>query len=87
MAELRSNDEFFQAVESLIAALEAGGRADAAAGLKEGRGSLNGLTDGWALFLEAIDRVQASHGKTLPRTQQQALRSIRAAVRAAVRRR
>src|SRR5437763_450272 len=60
MAAFRSNEEFFQAVNDLIATLEAGGHQEAAAELREGFGCLNGLTDGAALFLESIEKVQAS---------------------------
>jgi hypothetical protein len=55
----RSNEEFFQAVADLVAKLERRGRTDAAAELRSGMGYLNGLTDGWALFLESIEKVQA----------------------------
>jgi len=56
---LESTDEFFEAVAQLTAELEMHGHADAAAELRSGFGCLNGLTDGWALFLESIDKVQA----------------------------
>jgi hypothetical protein len=84
MASFRSNEEFFQAVNDLIAALQAGGHHQAAAELRDGFGCLNGLTDGSALFLEAIEKVQASESRKLDRDTQKALKTIRAAVRAAV---
>ena len=87
MASFRSNEEFFQAVAELIAKLEATGHADAAVELKSGFGCLNGLTDGWALFLDSIEKVQASHAKRLPPDEKKSLASIRAAVRTAVYRR
>ena len=39
--------------------LESAGHADAVAELRRGFECLNGLTDGWGLFLESIDRIDA----------------------------
>jgi hypothetical protein len=83
----RSHEELFQAVAKLLAELEGAGRADAVAELRSGLACLNGLTDGWALFLESIDKVQAGHAKALADTQRRALAAIRAAVYSAVYRR
>jgi hypothetical protein len=83
----RSNEELFQAVRDLIATLESGDHPQAAATLRDGLGCLNGLTDGWALFLEAIDAVQASAAKQLAPADRKALKALRAAAHAAVYRR
>lgn len=53
------NEDFLAAVRQLAARLESDGHADAAAELRNGLGCLNGLTDGWGLFLESIDRIDA----------------------------
>jgi len=87
MASFRSNDEFFEAVAKLTAELETHGHAGAVAELRSGFGCLNGLTDGWALFLESIDKVQASQAERFDDNQRKALRAIRAAVYSAVYRR
>jgi len=87
MASFRSNEELFEAVSDLMAKLEIGGHHQAVAELKEGLGCLNGLTDGWALFLEAIERVQATESKRFSREDQKALKTIRATVHAIVYRR
>jgi hypothetical protein len=87
MTGFRSHEELFQAVRDLIAALEAGGQPQAAATLREGFRCLNGLTDGWALFLESIEKVRATEGKSLAREHREALEAIRTAARAAVYRR
>ncbi len=87
MASFRSNDEFFHAVEDLTAKLEAGGHVDAAAELRGGLRCLNGLTDGAALFLEAIERVQTTHAKRFTQDERKALAAVRAAVHRAVYRR
>jgi hypothetical protein len=87
MATFQSNEEFFQAVADLMARLEAGGHPQAAAELREGFGCLNGLTDGCALFLESIQRVQATHARRFARDEQKALETIRRAAHRAVYRR
>ncbi len=50
-------------------------------------GVLNGLTDGSALFLDAIERVQSSHVERFTQDERKALAAIRAAVYRAVYRR
>jgi hypothetical protein len=87
MASFRSNEDFFQAVADFIAKLEIEGHRQAADQLREGFRCLNGLTDGWALFLESIEKVQAIHSKGFGRGERQTLETIRKAVDAAVYRR
>lgn len=87
MASFHSNEELFQAVTELAARFEAAGRAPAAAGLREGMACLNGLTDGWAMFLEAIEVVWSSDFAQLDAHDRRALRRIRDGVRRALRRR
>ena len=87
MASFRSNDEFFQAVRDLIVRLEQKGHHEAAAGLREGFRAINGLTDGSALFLQAIERVQATASSGLVPDENRALEKIRKAVHSAVYRR
>ena len=48
-------------MDGLLTRLDAGGHAEAAAELRRGFSCLNGLTDGWALFLESIEKVEAEH--------------------------
>jgi len=87
MASFRSNEEFFHAVADLMTKLEVGGHPQAAAKLREGFGYLNGLTDGWALFLESIQRAENTHAKGFARDERNALERIRTAAHAAVYRR
>jgi hypothetical protein len=87
MTDFRSSEELFQAVRDLIATLEAGGHPQAAATLRDGFRCLNGLTDGWALFLESIEEVKATEAKSLAQEQREALEAIRTAAHAAVYRR
>jgi hypothetical protein len=87
MTGFRSYEELFQTVRDLIAALEAGGQAQAAATLRDGFRCLNGLTDGWALFLESIEKVRITEAKGLAREHRKALEAVRDAAHAAVYRR
>ena len=79
-----SSQELFAAVANLTTRLEAGGHAQAAIELREGQLRLNGLTDGWALFLEAIEKVEATHAARFSRDEQKILEVIRRAVKRAV---
>ena len=51
-------EKFFANVERFIAQLELGPEQSAARELRQGLGSLNGLTDGWWLFLESVIKVE-----------------------------
>jgi hypothetical protein len=72
-----SADECFDEVRALIVDLERAGRTAAAAELREGLGCLNGLTDGWALFLEAVEAVAVRYGPSLSAEQQRRLGAVR----------
>jgi len=56
MTEYASNEEFFDALRGLIRRAEEQGNASAARELREGMSCLNGLTDGWAMLLQSIDK-------------------------------
>ena len=75
------NDQLFQMADGLTASLDARGHVEAAERLREGKGLLNGLTDGWALFLETIDAVLSSQGGRLGPSDIKVLRALRGAVR------
>jgi len=55
----KSDKEIFAAAERLVAALEDGGFDDAAVTVRAGYALLNGLTDGWADFLRALEKARA----------------------------
>jgi hypothetical protein len=86
MARFKSSEEIFQAVRDLLSRLEDHGHPAAVAELKAGFGCLNGLTDGWALFLESIEKVRAADARKFGRDEKRALDELRAAVRFAVHR-
>jgi|PlaIllAssembly_1097288.scaffolds.fasta_scaffold948155_2 hypothetical protein len=73
----RSTDELFTAARSLFERLEADGHAEAAAELRGGYSCLNGLTDGWAMFLESIDKVRKTRARSFQADDRRALRKIR----------
>jgi hypothetical protein len=83
----KTNAELFEAVGDLIAQLRTVGQVRAAEELEVGMRCLNGLTDGWALFLESIDKVRAMASVGLTVSQKAALADIRAAVHRLVYRR
>ena len=86
MTSYRSNEELFADVRELIASLDQSGRAKAAAELRSGFLALNGLTDGWAIFLDSIDAVRANR-QDLSDSEHGVLTAIGDAVRALVFRR
>jgi hypothetical protein len=64
MRDYKSNDEFFQALRDLTHRVEKQGSIGAAQQLREGFSCLNGLTDGWALLMESIDKtISENQGK------------------------
>lgn len=87
MTRFGSADELFEAVGALIESLRRTGHGQAAAKLQQGFASLNGLTDGWALFLESIEDVQDADSRNFIPGDKQKLDRIQKAVRAAVFRR
>jgi len=76
----QSADELFAATRDLVARLEREGHDAAAAELLRGYDCLNGLTDGWAQFLESLDRVRATGGKDLGEAERRTLEDIRSDV-------
>ena len=87
MTSSQSNDDLFKEVAVLLAGLAGEGHTGAVDELRSGFGCLNGLTDGWAQFLESIDRVRSTEAKRFTKDERQALERIRSAVRKIVYRR
>lgn len=87
MTSFQTTQEFLQVVADLLARLEARGHQGAAAQLRDGLRCVNGVTDGWALFLESVESVQADASARFAEDDVQALARIRAAVRGVVYRR
>ena len=76
---LRSGEEVFAAARRLVGELRAAGWAGAAAEVQEGFSGLNGLTDGWAYFLEHLEKAD----KALPAEAGGLRKELRAVIRAA----
>ncbi len=70
----------FDPTNSLISALEKEGNSLGAEKLRTGMGAVNGLTDGSAVFLEAIEDVQRLYLAELNSRQQASLKEIHEAV-------
>jgi len=87
MRSFQSSAEFFAFVEALMDTLRGGGHAQAAGDLLEGYRCINGLTDGWADFLEAVEMVQAEQAARLEPDDRTDLETIRAVAHKAVHRR
>ena len=58
MKSFATPEEFFAAVESLATRLEKRGEGGAASELRDGFSCLNGLTDGYAMFKDSLDRIR-----------------------------
>lgn len=76
MHAFKSNDEFFAAFRSLVERIEKQGNAEAARELRTGFACLNGLTDGWALLMEAMDRTIAANQDKIEEQEMAELREM-----------
>jgi|WetSurMetagenome_2_1015567.scaffolds.fasta_scaffold543984_2 hypothetical protein len=72
----KSAEDLFRETEKLIITLREGGQVQEADTLKEGMRCLNGLTDGWAGFLDSIKCVHKSSLKALGEKDQEVLTQI-----------
>jgi hypothetical protein len=84
MKTFSSNEELFEAITTLIDRMEQDGHAEAAIDIQSGFACLNGLTDGWALFMESIEHVMTVYGHSLPSEETSELKIILKAVKKAV---
>jgi hypothetical protein len=84
MRVFRSNEEFFEAVRELLSRLELRAHHDAAVELRNGFASISGLTDGWAQFLQSVERVQTTASRRFAPEDRRALEAIQAAAHTAV---
>ena len=73
---LKSHEEFWQTVKEFIATLEVSGNSPAVDELKNGMRAVTGLTDGWADFLESIDKVKKQYSPQLDSSQRSTLKNI-----------
>lgn len=87
MREYKSNDEFLQALDDLINRVEKRGNIAAAQQLREGFSCLNGLTDGWVLLLESIDKTISENQGKIQKSDMSELKDMLKATKKAVYRR
>ena len=73
--------------QDLIISLDNKGCKNASLKLQNSMSCLNGLTDGWALFLESIECVRDEYQNNLDKNEKLLLKNIHAAVYQAVYRR
>jgi len=67
MTRYESSEDFFHAFEMLVRKIDNSGQRTAANRLSKGFSCLNGLTDGWALLLDSIEKtVSQDQGKIQP---------------------
>ena len=71
--EYKDNQEFFTDVQALQKELENNGEFEAAKEIKEGIGLINGLTDGWAMFLESLNKVNLEYSSSFSTEQKEKL--------------
>lgn len=76
----KSHEEFWRTVHEFIAELETSGNSPAADELKRGKSLCTGLTDGWADFLESIEKVKKQYSPQLNSSQKSILKNIHRAV-------
>ncbi len=87
MKDYKSNDDFFQALRDLIDRVEKQGNMAAAQQLREGFSCLNGLTDGWALLMEYIDKTISENQNKIEASDMSELKEMLKVVRKVVYRR
>jgi hypothetical protein len=86
MRSFQSHAEYFAFVEGFMARLRSEGYPQAADDLLDGYRCINGLTDGWALYLDAVGMVQAEYSPRLSPGDRVDLEAIRAVAHKAVHR-
>ena len=84
MTQFQSNQEFYEFVRVLAQDLEESGKQSASMMLTDGLACINGLTDGWAAFLESVENVQRSFGEELKSSDAERVEEIRMAAHKAV---
>jgi hypothetical protein len=69
----RDNQEFFDDVRAFQIELEGLGEIEAADEIKDGMNLINGLTDGWAMLLDSLNKVKADFSSSLNSAQKDKL--------------
>lgn len=76
-----SNEDFLLDIAEIANRLHDCGQDEAAREIREGLTLLNGLTDGWALLMEAVARALSEHGRKLDAADVEELQELHATLR------
>lgn len=71
--EYKDNQEFFKDVRALQSELESHEEIEAAKEIRRGLSLINGLTDGWAMFLESLNKVNSEYSSSFTTEQKEKL--------------
>lgn len=84
MKTYASNQDFFTAISKLAERLDEIGPKQAANALRSGLSCLNGLTDGWAMLLESIEKILSEYRDQISVAELSELLAMRDIVKAVV---
>ncbi len=84
MKTYASNEAYFEELAGLVGRMEQSGHTEAAMQVRHGISCVNGLTDGWAMLMDALEATVTRHGQNLPQDQLSDLESAFEAARKAV---
>jgi len=82
--KITSNEELFEAIRALQHSLLASGNDHAAREIANGFSCLNGLTDGWARLMEALEKANKIYGSAFNDGQEKDLEDILSCVKEVV---
>ena len=82
--EYSSNKEFFEDIEHYQKELLESGHNHASKEIQEGLDCINGLTDGWALFMESLEKVSNEYAAEFSEKQNEKLANFLTIVKKAV---
>jgi len=82
--EFKSNEELFDAIRKLQNSVMISDNKDAAREIADGFSCLNGLTDGWTLLMEALEKVKIEHANKFNKAQEKDLEDIISCVKKVV---
>jgi hypothetical protein len=76
MQKFKSNKEYFQAVRDFMTDLKESGLEREAEKVRHGFGLINGLTDGWNMYLEVLIELESEKPSVLSPAQHQRLTEL-----------
>ena len=82
--EYSSNKEYFEDIEDFQKELLECGNNHAAKEIQEGLSCINGLTDGWAVFMESLEKISTEYAAKFSEKQKEELANFLAIAKKAV---